>query len=78
MKCRPDGGGSRDLELERLRTVMSENILTSEVKRNGIGDVDPARLDRSIDQVAEDFKFPNGLPRRIFSTIHFCRRRTAA
>jgi NitT/TauT family transport system substrate-binding protein len=50
-------GGSRDLELERLRTVMSENILTSEVKRNGIGGVDPARLDRSIDQVGEDFKF---------------------
>jgi NitT/TauT family transport system substrate-binding protein len=36
---------------------MSENILTSEVKRNGIGGVDPARLDRSIDQVGEDFKF---------------------
>jgi len=50
-------GGSRDLELERLRTVMSENILTAEVKRNGIGGVDPARLDRSIDQIGEDFKF---------------------
>lgn len=49
--------GSRDLELERLHTVMDENILTGEVKRNGIGGVDPARLDRSIDQVAEDFKF---------------------
>jgi len=50
-------GGSRDLELERLRTLISDNILTGEVKRNGIGGVDPARLDRSIDQVAEDFKF---------------------
>jgi NitT/TauT family transport system substrate-binding protein len=50
-------GGSRDLELERLQTLIAENIVTSEVKRNGIGGVDPARLDRSIDQVGEDFKF---------------------
>jgi NitT/TauT family transport system substrate-binding protein len=27
------------------------------VKRNGIGGVDHARFDRSIDQIAEDFKF---------------------
>jgi NitT/TauT family transport system substrate-binding protein len=50
-------GGSRDLELERLRTVISDNILTGEVKRNGIGSIDAARFDRSIDQIAEDFKF---------------------
>jgi NitT/TauT family transport system substrate-binding protein len=50
-------GGSRELELERLHTVVSDNILTGEVKRNGIGGIDPARLDRSIDQIAEDFKF---------------------
>jgi len=50
-------GGSRDLELERLRTVISDNILTGEVRRNGIGGVDPTRLERSIDQVGEDFKF---------------------
>jgi NitT/TauT family transport system substrate-binding protein len=49
--------GSRELELERLRTLTSDNILTGEVKRNGIGGIDPARLDRSIDQIAEDFKF---------------------
>jgi NitT/TauT family transport system substrate-binding protein len=50
-------GGSRDLELERLRTVLRDNILTGEVRRNGIGGIDPARLNRSIDQIAEDFKF---------------------
>ncbi len=50
-------GGVRDLELERLRTVISDNILTGEVRRNGIGGVDAARLERSIDQVGEDFKF---------------------
>jgi NitT/TauT family transport system substrate-binding protein len=50
-------GGARDLELERLHAVISDNILTGEVKRNGIGGVDPARLERSIDQIGEDFKF---------------------
>ena len=50
-------GGSRDLELERLHTVIRDNILTGEVRRNGIGGIDPARLERSIDQIAEDFKF---------------------
>ena len=50
-------GGSKDLELERLQSILRDNILTSEVKRNGIGAIDPVRFERSIDQVAEDFKF---------------------
>jgi len=50
-------GGLRDLELERLRTIIRDNILTGEVRRNGIGGVDPTRFERSIDQIAEDFKF---------------------
>jgi NitT/TauT family transport system substrate-binding protein len=49
--------GVRDLELERLRTVLADNILTDEVRRNGLGGIDPARLERSIDQIAQDFKF---------------------
>jgi NitT/TauT family transport system substrate-binding protein len=49
--------GSRDLELERLRIVLSDNILTSEVKRDGLGGIDPARLERSIDQIGEEHKF---------------------
>ena len=50
-------GGSKELELERLQSILRDNILTSEVRRNGIGAIDPARFERSIDQVAEDFKF---------------------
>ena len=49
--------GSRDLELERLRAVIRDNILTDEVKRSGIGGIDRVRLERSIDQLAENFKF---------------------
>lgn len=50
-------GGSRDLELERLRTVIRDDILTADVKRDGIGGIDPARFERSVDQIAVDFKF---------------------
>lgn len=50
-------GGDRDLELERLRTVFADNILTDEVKRNGLGGIEPLRLEHSIDQIAQDFKF---------------------
>jgi NitT/TauT family transport system substrate-binding protein len=50
-------GGLRDLELERLKIVISDNILTGEVRRNGLGGIDATRLERSIDQVGADFKF---------------------
>jgi NitT/TauT family transport system substrate-binding protein len=50
-------GGTRDLELARLRAVIGDNILTDEVKRSGIGGIDPARFARSVDQLAEDVKF---------------------
>jgi len=49
--------GSRELELERLKTVLAGNILTPEVRRNGIGGIDPLRMERAIDQIAEDHKF---------------------
>ena len=53
-------------------TLISDNILTGEVRRNGLGGVDPARLDRSIDQSrAWISNSANGRPRRIFSTIRF-------
>ena len=50
--------GDRDLELARLRTVLADNILTDEVRRNGLGGVDPARLERSIDQIARGIQIP--------------------
>ncbi|MGY3532560.1 ABC transporter substrate-binding protein [Bradyrhizobium sp. USDA 4452] len=50
-------GGSRDLELERLTAILRDNILTSEVKRNGLGGIEPERFERSLDQLAEDVKF---------------------
>jgi NitT/TauT family transport system substrate-binding protein len=47
----------KDTELERLRMSLRDNVLTSEVKQNGLGGVDPGRLDKSIDQIALTYDF---------------------
>lgn len=45
------------IELARLEMALKDNIVTDWVKANGFGDVDPARLTRSIDQVAVTYDF---------------------
>ncbi len=50
-------GGTRALELERLRTVLRDNIVTAEVRENGFGAIDAARFARAIDALARDQKF---------------------
>lgn len=50
-------GASRDLELERLRVVLKDNIITEHVKANGLGGIDGARFKASLDAIAADFKF---------------------
>jgi NitT/TauT family transport system substrate-binding protein len=47
----------RDVELERLRIALDENILTPEVKMNGYGGIDLARFDKAIDQLGLTFTF---------------------
>lgn len=47
----------KDVELERLQMALRDNILTDEVKKNGFGGVDLARLDASIDQIALTYNF---------------------
>jgi NitT/TauT family transport system substrate-binding protein len=47
----------REVELERLRMALRENILTPEVRANGFGAVDQARLQAAIDQQALAFRF---------------------
>jgi NitT/TauT family transport system substrate-binding protein len=49
--------GSRELEFERIRTVLRENIVTPDVKRDGLGGITRERFDASLDQIAADFKF---------------------
>lgn len=49
---------NKDVETERLRLAIRENILTDEVRARGFGDVDVARLRNAIDQlgIAHEFK----------------------
>ncbi len=53
----------KEVELERLKMALSDNILTAEVKANGFGAVDMARLDKSIDQIALTYDFKNAKPK---------------
>lgn len=53
----------RDLELKRLGMVIRSNIVTPEVKANGYGGVDPARLVRAVDQLALAYKFKGAKPK---------------
>ncbi len=46
----------KDVELERLRMTLRDNIVTPEVKANGLGDVDAARFDHAIEQIAAAHK----------------------
>jgi NitT/TauT family transport system substrate-binding protein len=50
-------GAKKDVELERLRMALRDNILTAEVKANGYGAVDMARLTQSIEQLALAHEF---------------------
>ena len=45
------------VELERLQMALAQNIVTDEVKANGIGGVVMERLEKSIDQIADTYEF---------------------
>jgi NitT/TauT family transport system substrate-binding protein len=47
----------KDVELERLRMALNDNILTPEVEANGYGQIDMARLDRAIGQIGLTYDF---------------------
>ena len=47
----------KDVETERLKMAIRENIVTPEVKANGYGAVDAARFARAVDQIALTYKF---------------------
>ena len=47
------------VELERLMMAINQNIVTDEVRTNGLGGVVIERLQRSIDQIADTYEFEN-------------------
>ncbi len=48
-----------EVELERLIMALNQNIVTDEVRENGLGGVVIERLQRSIDQIADTYEFEN-------------------
>jgi NitT/TauT family transport system substrate-binding protein len=53
----------KDVELERLRMALKDNIVTPEVQARGFGAVDEARLAKSIDQIGLTYEFKNPKPK---------------
>ena len=59
----------RDVELERLKLSLEKNFVTPEVRKNGIGTIDPRRLERSIEQIGLTFQYTNKpKPADLFTT----------
>ncbi|EAQ04869.1 ABC transporter, periplasmic substrate binding protein [Pseudooceanicola batsensis HTCC2597] len=48
-----------DLETERLQMAIDANVLTDYVAENGIGGIDPARMDAAIEQTKSVYEFTN-------------------
>ena len=42
---------------DAVALVCQDPALTADVRRNGLGGIDAARFEKSIDQIAEDYKF---------------------
>lgn len=59
---RADGLVTRQIELERLEWVLKHQVLTEETTRGGLGDVDRARLQQSIEALAQGLQLPRVVP----------------
>jgi NitT/TauT family transport system substrate-binding protein len=52
-----DDGAKKEVELERLRMAIRDNIITPEVRVDGLGDIEASRLEQSIDQIGLVYTF---------------------
>jgi len=52
-----DDLGKKEVELERLRMAIKDKIVTPEVRANGLGAIDGARLTEAISQIALTYAF---------------------
>ena len=48
-----------ELETERLQMSLDQNVMTDWVKANGMGDIDDARMERSLAQIGETYEYQN-------------------
>ena len=49
----------REVELERLKMSLEKNFVSPDVRKNGLGAIDPKRLERSIEQIGLTFQYTN-------------------
>ncbi|BAT61737.1 NMT1/THI5 like protein [Variibacter gotjawalensis] len=56
---RRNNGASRDVELERLLTVVRYSMMTADVRMNGLGDIRGPRMDTALEQLAIGYTFKN-------------------
>jgi NitT/TauT family transport system substrate-binding protein len=54
---RRDDTVKKEVELERLRMAIRDNIVTAEVRANGLGAVDFTRLEEAIDQIGLTYTY---------------------
>ncbi len=47
----------KDVELDRLRMAIKDNIITPEVQKNGYGGIDAARMEKAIEQIGLAYEF---------------------
>jgi NitT/TauT family transport system substrate-binding protein len=47
----------KDVEVDRLRMAIKDNIVTPEVQKHGYGAIDAARLEKSIEQIGLAYEF---------------------
>lgn len=47
----------KDVELQRLRMVLDQNVVTPAVKEAGLGGIDRARFERALDQIGLTFTY---------------------
>jgi len=47
----------KDVELERLKMVLEQNMITPWVKENGFGGIDKERFAKSLDQIGLTFNY---------------------
>ena len=52
-----DDGAKKEVELERLRMAIRDNIITPEVRADGLGQIEASRLEQSIDQIGLVYTF---------------------
>ena len=54
---RRDDQAKKDVEIERLRMAIRDNVVTPEVRANGFGAIDPVRMEEAIAQLTLGYTF---------------------